>query len=373
MAIAVPADAAGITVGMEVEDQFNRFCVGKTIHYTMLVGNLDIPGNGNLTLNVYDRYPNGTVELLETNLSLAAGEYKTYNRSYVVEAEEVGKRIRNLFLVNGTTATGGHCHANLAKDSDILDPRISITKVASPTSDAPCANVTFTINVTNTGDCTLDPVKVVDTLPEGMSYVSSDPPADTYDGTIIWNDVGSLDVNESTTITLVAHIDSGPAGTLTNNVVATGTPKDSMCSNVTNSDTEDVTCRSTSISVNKTASLEGTCPGLDPLTVHINDTVTYCYNVTNTGDVSLTNVTVKDNIYGSVTVGTTTLAPGESTLGRVTHEVTEEDIPSVINVATVNATDPLGESVTDDDDCTINVTHISLPAWMWKEGEEGER
>ena len=299
MAIAVPADAAYITLGKDVEDPFNRFCVGKTIHYTMLVGNPP-PGNVNLTLNVYDRYPNGTTELLEANLSLAVGEYKTYKRSYVVEAGDVGKRIRSLFWVNGTTEDGEHCHVNMAKDSDILDPGISITKVASPTSDAPCINVTFTINVTNTGDCTLDPVKVVDTLPEGMSYVSSDPPADTYDGTIIWNDVGSLDVNESTTITLVAHIDSGPAGTLTNTVVATGTPKDSMCG-------------------------------------HINDTVTYCYNVTNTGDVSLTNVTVKDN------------------------------------VATVNATDPLGESVTDDDDCTINVTHISLPAWMWKEGEEGER
>jgi hypothetical protein len=78
------------------------------------------------------------------------------------------------------------------------------------------------------------------------------------------------------------------------------------------------------------------------------------------------------NIYGSVTVGTTTLAPGESTLGTVTHEVTEEDIPPIINIATVNATDPLGDSVTDDDDCTINVTHISLPAW-WKGSEEGER
>ncbi|MGB7000572.1 MAG: DUF11 domain-containing protein [Halobacteriota archaeon] len=300
MAMAAPADAAYITVGKDVEDPFNRFCVGKTIHYRMLVGNPDIPGNVNLTLNVSDRYPNGTTELLEANLSLAVGVYKTYNRSYVVEAGDVGKRITNLLLVNGTTEDGEHCHANMVKDSDILDPGISITKVAAPTSDAPCTNVTFTINVTNTGDCTLDPVKVVDTLPEGMSYVSSDPPADTYDGSIIWDDVGSLDVNESTTITLVAHIDSGPAGTLTNNVVATGIPKDSMCGHI-----------------------------------YHNATVTYCYNVTNTGDVSLTNVTVNDNIYGAVTVGTTTLAPGESILGTVTH--------------------------------------ISLPAWMWKEGEEGER
>jgi len=303
MAIAVPVEAPAVDVGkfVMVDDPPNRFCVGNTIQYGMYVRNPYVHGvqNVNMTLNVSDTYPNGTTELLEANLFLRVNETKWYYRSYVVEAGDVGK-ITNTFRVNGTTEVGENVSGIREKDSLILDPGISITKVASPTSDAPRTNVTFTINVTNTGDCTLDPVKVVDTLPGGMSYVSSDPPADTYDGTIIWDDVGSLDVNESTTITLVAHIDSGPAGTLTNNVVATGTPKDSMCG-------------------------------------HINDTVTYCYNVTNTGDVTLTNVTVNAII------------------------------------ATVNATDPLGESVTDDDDCTITVTHISLPAWMWKEGEEGER
>ena len=69
----------------------------------------------------------------------------------------------------------------------------------------------------------------------------------------------------------------------------------------------------------KTASLTGTCPGSDPLAVSIGDTVTYCYNVTNTGDVTLTGIMVNDNIYGSVTLGTTTLAPGASTGGTLTH------------------------------------------------------
>jgi hypothetical protein len=96
MAIAVPADAVGIELDKNVvEDPPNRFCVGKTIHYTMLVGNPDIPGNVNLTLNVSDRYPNGTTELLEANLFLAVGDNKTYKRSYVVEAGDVGKWITN--------------------------------------------------------------------------------------------------------------------------------------------------------------------------------------------------------------------------------------------------------------------------------------
>jgi uncharacterized repeat protein (TIGR01451 family) len=300
MAIAAPADAAFITLGKDVEDPFNRFCVGNTIHYSMLVGNPVIPGNVNLTLNVSDTYSNGTTELLEANLFLAVGEYKTYKRSYVVEAGDVGKTITNRLWVNGFTEDGELVTGDIAKDSLILDPKISITKVASPTSGAPCTDVTFTITVTNTGDCTLDPVKVVDTLPGGMSYVSDNSGGNVSGQEITWNLSSIASGAPATIIHLVAHIDVGPAGTLTNNVIATGTPKDSICG-------------------------------------HINDTVTYCYNVTNTSDVSLTNVTVNDII------------------------------------ATVNATDPLGESVTADDDCTINVTHISLPAWMWKEGEEGER
>jgi uncharacterized repeat protein (TIGR01451 family) len=295
MAIAVPADAIGLKLIMNaVEDPPNRFCVGNTIHYTLEVEN-PLDSKRNLTLNVYDTYPNGTTEQLEANLFLAVGDKKTYNRSYVVEAGDVGKRIRNRLLANGTDETGALVSFSMNMYSLILDPKISITKVASPTSGAPCTNVNFTITVNNTGDCTLDLVTVVDTLPSGMSYVSDNSGGNVSGQEITWN-LGSMGPGP-TTILLVAHIDVGAAGTLTNNVTATGTPKDSMCG-------------------------------------HINDTVMYCYNVTNTGDVTLTNVTVKDNIYGSVTVGTTTLAPGESTLGTVTH--------------------------------------ISLPAW-WKGGEEGER
>ncbi|NQE06559.1 hypothetical protein C5S32_11880 [ANME-1 cluster archaeon GoMg1] len=110
------------------------------------------------------------------------------------------------------------------------------------------------------------------------------------------------------------------------------------------------------ISISKTASISGSCPGIDPLAVSIGDVVTYCFNVTNTGDVTLTGVTVVDDIYGAVTLGTTTLAPGESTEGTVTHVVVETDAPLATNTATATGTDPLGGTVTDSDDCTIEVT-----------------
>ena len=119
-------------------------------------------------------------------------------------------------------------------------PGIRVNKVANPPDVAPASNVEFTITVPNTGDCTLDPVRVVDTLPAWMSYVSSSPAADTHDGTIIWNNVGPLDPGDSKTITLVARIASDASGSVTNAVMVTGTNLTTGV-NVTDSDTVTVT------------------------------------------------------------------------------------------------------------------------------------
>ena len=356
MAIAVPVDAVGISlVKNVVEDPPNRFCVGKTINYEMKVGN-PVGAAHNITVNVNDTYPNGVTEQLADDLYLAVGANKSYTGSYVVEVGDEGWII-NTLSAEGFTELGTPVSASLDMPSFILHPRINITKVASPTSGAPSTNVTFTITVTNTGDCILDLVTVVDTLPSGMSYVSDNPSGSVSGQKITW-DLGSMGSGAPpTTIHLVAHIDVGPAGTLTNNVLATGTPKDSLCDNVTDSGTAVVTrLFNPDINIVKTASLTGSCPGSDPLAVSIGDTVTYCFNVTNTGDVTLTGVSVNDNIYGPVTnLDKTTLAPGESAHGTIIHVVVEGDAPSVTDTATATGTDPLGGTVTDTDPCTINV------------------
>ena len=116
-------------------------------------------------------------------------------------------------------------------------PVLSVNKVANPISGAPSTKVTFTISVENIGDSTLNPVTVVDTLPGGMSYVSSSPKGSVVGNTITW-DVGPLAYGASKTITLVAHIDEGVAGMLTNSVTVAGTPPEGA--DVTGSDTAEI-------------------------------------------------------------------------------------------------------------------------------------
>jgi uncharacterized repeat protein (TIGR01451 family) len=114
--------------------------------------------------------------------------------------------------------------AQCCKKVTVYRAGINVDKTASPTSGVVSTDVTFTITVTNTNGCTLNPVIVVDTLPNGMSYVSDNSSGvESPTGTITWN-LSSMDSGESVTIELVARIDSGASGTLTNVVNATGTP-----------------------------------------------------------------------------------------------------------------------------------------------------
>jgi uncharacterized repeat protein (TIGR01451 family) len=89
------------------------------------------------------------------------------------------------------------------------------------------------------------------------------------------------------------------------------------------------------------------------------DILTYNLTVTNTGNVTLTNVDVSDPVATVSGSPIASLAPGQSQVLTATYEVTQADVDNglFINVATAtgNYTDPDGEpqTVTDDDDETV--------------------
>ncbi|WP_204671807.1 LPXTG cell wall anchor domain-containing protein, partial [Gracilibacillus alcaliphilus] len=86
--------------------------------------------------------------------------------------------------------------------------------------------------------------------------------------------------------------------------------------------------------------------------------VTYAFEVTNTGDVTLTDIVVDDpRIDGAIELETTTLAPGETTTGTAEYTVTEADLDNegINNVATVSGLSPEDELVEDEDNDWIPV------------------
>jgi uncharacterized repeat protein (TIGR01451 family) len=82
-----------------------------------------------------------------------------------------------------------------------------------------------------------------------------------------------------------------------------------------------------------------------PSSANVGDTITYTYTVTNTGELTLNNVQVADDMLGNITLGATTLNPGDSTMGTRLYTVLSSDLPGPI-VNTATATGQYGPDVT---------------------------
>ena len=90
-------------------------------------------------------------------------------------------------------------------------------------------------------------------------------------------------------------------------------------------------------------------------------TITYDFVVTNTGDVTLFNVTLTDPMLGGeVTLEDTVLEPGQITIGTATYDLTDEDMDSstLPNTATVTGEDQAGTEVSDTDDEVIGIVQV---------------
>jgi uncharacterized repeat protein (TIGR01451 family) len=109
-------------------------------------------------------------------------------------------------------------------------PAIIVTKSAYPSVVTAGTLVNFRLTITNTGNILLNPVNIVDNLPVGLTYasvasISPDLVTNNPDGTttLLWFNVGPLNVGESKTI-LFGAVFTGDASSARNVVIVTGTP-----------------------------------------------------------------------------------------------------------------------------------------------------
>ena len=95
------------------------------------------------------------------------------------------------------------------------------------------------------------------------------------------------------------------------------------------------------------------------------DTISYGFTVTNTGNVTLTNVVVTDPLTGlSCTVGT--LQPGQShTTCAALYTLTQADVNAGVraNTATAAGLDPQNTTVSDDDTETVELPKAASICW----------
>ena len=226
---------------------------------------------------------------------------------------------------------------NTAKPNGIsLDKKVNGADHAT-SGDALIAHsgdsLTYTVVITNTGQVPLTISGLSDSLFAG--FAASCPQG-----------VGSvLAAGASFTCTY-----QGSAAGDDHNVVSVNAD-DGLGRSVDDSDDTFVDVIHPAVSIVKTA---------DPLFVTDSGSVTYTYVVTNTGDTTLNNVLVTDDILGAIG-STGTLAPGGSVTMAKTVDVNTLTPP--VNIGTVTGTDILGQTVTASDDAVITVVlgAVELP------------
>ncbi|WP_436793410.1 DUF7507 domain-containing protein [Actinospongicola halichondriae] len=199
--------------------------------------------------------------------------------------------------------------------------------------------ITYTFSVTNTGEADLVSVEVSDPLCDGDITLDDDADGDT-----------TLAVDETWEYSCTHVITDDDPDPLPNTATVVGT--DERDRETDDDDDHLVDIINPSIQIIKTVDNDAPNPG---------DTITFSYEVTNTGDTTLYDVLVTDDQLGDI--GTIDeLAPGEVVV--LTKDDLVQSDQSLVNIGTATGTDELGLEVTDDDDAFINIV---IPAVITKQ------
>jgi hypothetical protein len=154
-----------------------------------------------------------------------------------------------------------------------------------------------------------------------------------------------------------AFITFGAVIDVTTTNVATWTATDGEVTHA-EVDTVTVTVVDPAVTVDKTAGTdESTCGTADSLSVPAGTEVFYCYEVTNTGELTVTRHDLVDDQLGTIlTDFPFTLAPGSSAFITQSAVLTQ----TTTNVATWTVRDDLDNSASDDDSLTVTVQAPSI-------------
>ena len=297
---------------------------GDVLHYSYVVTNSGfVPLLGPVTV-ADDKSTDEACPAVSTvgdfDNYLDPGEAITCSATYTVLAGDVTAG----FVTNIATATA----ASVTSAADAVtvtgtlspSPSIALVKSASPvTVTAAGQPVTYSFVVTNTGNVTLDPVVVTDPL-VGLSPVVC-PSTTLAPGAV-------MTCTASYTVTL-ANMN---VGSVVNTATATGTPPTGPAITAT---------ATVTVSVIRTPAITVVTTTSSTSFTDVGEQVTYTITATNSGNVTIIDVSITDPNAIMVDCPPTTLAPGQSVSCVAVRAVTRADIDSgsLINTARVVGND----------------------------------
>jgi uncharacterized repeat protein (TIGR01451 family) len=315
-----------------IPDQPNMYRVGDTIHYEMTVSNPqgNIPSN-NLT-SIWDILPDGSTywfvqEGVNPPLIQAPGQNATFYLDYVVDWDDAEYRaglgyyvVINTFRVEGHDSDFDVLNVTVTKNSRIIQPDIDIEKYVwdgAGWQDADAETgpylaftpdaVVFKFEIDNTGDIGLTGVNLTDTdMSTFYTNQACTSPASLPT---------ALAVNE--TKTYYGKLAWAP-GQHSNNATATGQPP--VGDPVSDSDPANYFGGNPTIdlikyvSVNNQTSWDDANSPPGP-SILVGKDVYFKFRIENTGNVTLTGITLTDSVYNLA--GITPALPASLAAGAV--------------------------------------------------------
>ncbi|MFP4148393.1 MAG: hypothetical protein ACLFV0_02795, partial [Nitriliruptoraceae bacterium] len=359
------------------------FGVGdQVVTYSLAISNpSDVPVTLTTLTDVFD--PDGsresTVDLTDDleaalpSLSLESGAEVVVTFDYTVtSADAAAGEIDNTATVEGEDEGGRDLRAS--DDATVTvttpppppspgEPGIGVTKTADPllvelpAGEDATGVVTYTYTVVNTGEVTLNDVTLTDDVLGDLT----DELREEIGGS-------SLAVDGTVTFTFDQTVGVDDIGTLTNVAEATGTGGGDTATATDDATVEIVQVAGEvlepGIEVVKEALVPVDDDGLQTVTVEEDGTaeVRYRYTITNTGNTTLEDLTLVDDVIGDLSgeLEGVSLEPDGSTEVEVDYTTTRAQLDegSVTNIATVTGTSPEGATVDDDDEVTVDLVEV---------------
>lgn len=306
--------------------------LGETINYVITVEN-----DGNLTLTnvkIEDALTGNAGENAWTIDTFAPGETQTFEASYVVTEADViaGKVVNN--------ATGEAENPDPKKEEtpvtpgekedpvETPNPGLTVIKTSDKTGEVKLGDkITYTITVTNNGNVTISGVKLEDSLTGDDWTLGNIKPGET--------------VTKKTTYTVTEK--DIIAGKVENHATATG--KEPGGKDITGEGEKTVTTEESNPQI--TVTKETTSTPKNGKTYALGEKITYKITAKNTGNLTLTDVTVSDELTGNTGDKAFKIdgnfKPGEEATFEASYTVKESDLgKTVVNEATAagKTTDP---------------------------------
>jgi len=205
---------------------------------------------------------------------------------------------------------------------------------SSLTAPAQGELITYQIDLSNAGPQAATGANLTDLLPAGLVYQSHTATSGVYNPVNgEWTGV-NVAVNAVQTLTITAEV-TAPAGTLITNVTTTALAAESVCSS------RDLLEFAFEVAQTPAPSLS-VVKSIDPATLfdQAGDTITYRYEVTNTGNVNIDNVMPTDlgptfggqtatNALSAFTPANATITPGQSQVYTATYLLDQVDVDNM--------------------------------------------